>query len=253
MTSSVGSSSTARRTTGALCSPVAIRITSRASRIVPTPIVMAVRGTLSSAKKSLAASLIVISSSAMRRVRVVRVEPGSLKPMWPDAADAEDQEVDAAGLLDLVLVRHAVRLHVLGRDVAAGDVDVLLADVDVVEEVLAHEPVVALQAVRRHRVVLVEVERDDVREVEPVVAVEADEAAVDADRRRAGREAEHELLPERAALDGHVGDAARDLRGEVCGRLEDEHRQALALGALADGKRGRGRGVEDVGRHRVGE
>ena len=57
--------------------------TCRASRIVPTPIVIARRGTFSSPKKSLAASRRVTRSSVIRRVRLSRPEPGSLKPMCP--------------------------------------------------------------------------------------------------------------------------------------------------------------------------
>ena len=45
--------------------------------------VMALRGTFSSPKKSLAASVTVTWSSVTSRVRVVGPEPGSLKPMWP--------------------------------------------------------------------------------------------------------------------------------------------------------------------------
>ena len=56
---------------------------SRASRIVATPIVTASRGTLSSPKKSAAASFRVTVSSVTSRVRVAGPEPGSLKPMWP--------------------------------------------------------------------------------------------------------------------------------------------------------------------------
>ena len=55
-TSACTSPSTARTTISALCSPVASSTTSRASRIVATPIVMAWGGTFSSPKKSAAAS-----------------------------------------------------------------------------------------------------------------------------------------------------------------------------------------------------
>jgi hypothetical protein len=48
-----------------------------------TPIVTASVGTLSSPKKSAAASRRVIVSSATRRVRESIPEPGSLNPMWP--------------------------------------------------------------------------------------------------------------------------------------------------------------------------
>ena len=68
--------------------------------MVPTPIVRAWCGTFSSPKKPLAASRRVTGSSVTRRVRLWRVEPGSLKPMWPGAADAEDLQVDAAGPAD---------------------------------------------------------------------------------------------------------------------------------------------------------
>ena len=68
---------------GALPSPQAMRITRLASRIEPTPIVTALRGTCSSPKKSLAASVIVMWSSVIKRVRELRPEPGSLKPMCP--------------------------------------------------------------------------------------------------------------------------------------------------------------------------
>ena len=77
------SPSTARRTIAALCSPVAIRAISLAPRMVATPIVIASRGTLSSPKKSAAASFRVTVSSVTRRVRESGGEPGSLKPMWP--------------------------------------------------------------------------------------------------------------------------------------------------------------------------
>ena len=73
----------ARCTIGALCSPKAMMTILRASRMVPTPIVRAWCGTFSSPKKSLAASRRVTGSSVTRRVRLWRVEPGSLKPMWP--------------------------------------------------------------------------------------------------------------------------------------------------------------------------
>ena len=51
--------------------------------MVPTPIVSACCGTFSSPKKLLAASRRVTGSSVTRRVRLWRVEPGSLKPMCP--------------------------------------------------------------------------------------------------------------------------------------------------------------------------
>ena len=105
-----------------------------ASRMVPTPMVMAWCGTFSSPKKSPAASRRVTGSSVTRRVRLWRVEPGSLKPMWPVRPMPRILQVDAAGPADLLLVAGAVFLDVVRRRHAVGDVDVLRLDVDVVEE-----------------------------------------------------------------------------------------------------------------------
>lgn len=68
-------------------------------------------------------------------------------------ADAGEEEVDAAGGLDLGLVGDALGLQV-GR-VAVEDVDVVGVDVYVGEEVLPHEGVVALGVVPRDPDVLV--------------------------------------------------------------------------------------------------
>ena len=59
-----------------------------------------------------------------------------------------------------------------------------------VEERLVHPAVVAVRVVRRHRVVFVEVERDDAREVEALLLVQADQLAVQPDGRGAGGQAE---------------------------------------------------------------
>jgi hypothetical protein len=68
---------------GAFPSPSAMSTMRLASRIVAMPIVTARSGTCSSPKKSLAASWRVTRSSVIRRVRLKRPEPGSLKPTWP--------------------------------------------------------------------------------------------------------------------------------------------------------------------------
>ncbi len=75
--------STARATTAALPSPKASITTRRAARIVPTPIVIARRGTYWSPKKSLAASSRVTRSSVISRVRLSGPLPGSLNPTCP--------------------------------------------------------------------------------------------------------------------------------------------------------------------------
>ena len=81
-------------------------------------------------------------------------------------------------------------------------------NVEVVEEMLPHEAVVALQGVRLHRPILVEVERDDRLERHPLLAVQADQFVVDADGRRAGRKAQHRLLAGRRPRLHEIGDLA---------------------------------------------
>ena len=88
----------------------------------------------------------------------------------PRPADAEDLEVDAAGGADRLLVAPALRPPTSSRGtIAARDVDVARGDVELGEQILPHEPVVGVDALRVHRVVLVEIERDDVREAEPLL------------------------------------------------------------------------------------
>ena len=79
-----------------------------------------------------------------------------------------------------------------------------------VEQVLAHEPHVALQLVRLHREVFVEVERDDVPERQALFPVQPHQLVVDADRRAAGGQAQHAV----AALGRALADERGDLRGD---------------------------------------
>src|SRR5690606_23096764 len=125
-------------------------------------------------------------------------------------ADPEDLEVDPAGPFDGGLVLPAVGFHLVARDVAARDVDVLRLDVHVLEEVLPHVPVEAVDAIRLHGVVLIEIERDDVGEVEALLAVQADQFAVYADRRGARREPEDGVLASGALGADERRDAIRD-------------------------------------------
>ena len=60
--------------------------------------VMALRGTCSSPKKSLAASRRVTRSSVISRVRLSRGGAGLVEADVAGAADAEDLEVDPAGV-----------------------------------------------------------------------------------------------------------------------------------------------------------
>src|ERR1051325_1810294 len=107
----------------------------------------------------------------------------------PVGADAEDLDVDPAALGDAALVPLAKRGIVAGR--AGRDVDVLRLDVDVPEKVLVHEVVIALRMIHVQSNVLVEIERRRAREIELPLLVQPHELLVEAERRRAGRHAEH--------------------------------------------------------------
>lgn len=67
--------------------------------------------------------------------------------------DAAEEELDAAYVLDFLLVRDALGFEVGG--VAVEDVDVGRVDVDVREEVLVHEGVVGFGVVARQADVFV--------------------------------------------------------------------------------------------------
>ena len=84
-------------------------------------------------------------------------------------ADAQDLEVDAARAPDVLLVLAAHCVYFGPCHITTREVDVLLLQVHVLEEVLPHEAVITVDAVRTHRVVLVQVERHHRREVEPLV------------------------------------------------------------------------------------
>jgi hypothetical protein len=109
-------------------------------------------------------------------------------------ADAKELQIDPPRLTNRLFIPETLELDVLPRRVAAGDVHVLALDVDVREQILPHEPVIAVDAVRPHGVVLVEIERHNVGERQPFVAVEADELAIDTDRCGARGESEDRLI-----------------------------------------------------------
>ncbi len=154
------------------------------------------------------------------RARLVEADVAGL-------ADAEDLVVDATRRLDRVLVVAAVGLDLGAGQVAARDVDAGPVHVHLFEQVLPHEPVVAVQAPRRHRVVLIEVEGRDVGPVEALVAMEPDQLAVDPDRGRAGRESQHRRPAGRVALPYHFGDPLRDAVRDLVVGLADHDRQAF--------------------------
>ena len=128
----------------------------------------------------------------------------------PGLPDAEDLKIDAAGVGDCLLVRRTG----LGQPIPHGrpvrDVHVLAFDVHVLEEVLPHVAVVAVGVVERDRVVLVEIERDNAREIDVAGLMTADELPINAERGAPGGETKYRLASgaSRAAddFDDAVGD-----------------------------------------------
>src|SRR5690606_17706847 len=87
----------------------------------------------------------------------------------PRTAYPQHLDVDPAEAGDLLFIVAAESGNTLLRQRAVGDVDLFFGYVDMVEQVLAHEPDVALQRVRLHRIVFVEVEGVNVFEAEALV------------------------------------------------------------------------------------
>ena len=169
---------------------------------------------------------------------------GLVEPDVSRAADAQELDVDAAGLLDGPLVPLAVGGDLLGGERAVGDVHVLRIDVDVVEEMLVHEPDVALQLVGLHREVLVEVERHHVLEREAFLLVQPHELVVHARRRRTRGEPEHGGATLGGPLADELGDPPGDgvvhLPGVLVNvrvdPLSADHLEHVALSAVRGGR-----------------
>ena len=131
----------------------------------------------------------------------------------PVGADAAEEEVDAAGLTDHLLIVPAFCLQVFG--IAVQDMDVFLRAVDVVEEVFGHEGMVALRMALGQADILVHVERDDVLEADSAFLAGHHQFGIHPFRRRTGRQSEHERL---FLVPGSI-DALDDVVGRPPGQL----------------------------------
>ena len=95
------------------------------------------------------------------------------------SANAQDLEVDPTGLRDGGLVFPALRLKLVTREVPAWNVDLALRHVHVVEEILAHVAVIAVETPRIQPDVFVEVEGLGMGEVQALFPMEPHELPVD--------------------------------------------------------------------------
>src|SRR4051794_17880094 len=83
-------------------------------------------------------------------------------------------------------------------------------NIDEVEQMLAHESHVALQLVRLHRIILVEVERDDIRERQPLFAMHPHQLVVNSDWSVSRGKAEHTISPLGRTRANQIGNLSRD-------------------------------------------
>ena len=155
--------------------------------------------------------------------------PGLVEADVAGAADAQNLQVDAAAAADLLFVAQAILFGFLDGDRSIGNVDILRLDVDVVEKGLLHPAAIALRVVRAHRIIFIEVERDDTREVEAGFVVQADQFAVEPDRGRAGRQAKDRRTVGRIVLPNDALDHQCDVVGRVDAGREDTIAGILVL------------------------
>jgi len=123
--------------------------------------------------------------------------------------------IDPPGPANRFLVLPAVFGDPLQRHGAVGNVDILPWDVHMVEQMLVHPAVIALQPVGGQSVVFVEIEGHHPRQIEPFIAVHTDQFAVDAHRGRSGSQPQDGLLAKRIPLADRIGDHPRDMPRHV--------------------------------------
>ncbi len=153
----------------------------------------------------------------------------------PRLANAEELNVYPPSLANGFLVAKRLQRQLLARYVSSRDPNVVRLNVDVVEQILPHEAVIRMNAVRGHRIVLVQIERDDVPEAETLFAVHADELPIHADRRRSGSKSENGVLIGRILLTHQRRDARRHQPRDVVVLVDDDgadpfHRCRVGMG-----------------------
>jgi hypothetical protein len=107
------------------------------------------------------------------------------------AADAQDLEVDAAGLADGLFIGGAV-LIVIAADGAVGNVDIARIYIDAREEIFVHEMMEALRMCGGKTEIFIEIKSNDAGEIERALLVERDELFVDADHGAASGQAKRQ-------------------------------------------------------------
>ena len=161
------------------------------------------------------------------------------------AADPEELEVDAAGRANHLLVVAAMRVDRGAGEGAVRHVGVRRGNVDVVQQMDPHVMVVTLRMAGRQALVLVEIEGDDVRETQPLLAVHPHQLGIKTHRRRTGGKSEDRGAAFPLARSDQFGGRPGDrLRGfETAREYADRHAF----------KAGGGEGGFDERRHWAGQ
>ena len=107
-------------------------------------------------------------------------------------ANSTEEQVDATSFGNHLLVMCTLSLQV--RGVSVEDMDVLLRAVNMVEQVASHERMVAFRMVFGQSYIFVHVESQHVLERNTAFLVGLHEAGIHTFGRRAGRQAQHELV-----------------------------------------------------------
>jgi hypothetical protein len=113
--------------------------------------------------------------------------------------------------------------------VPSGTYGVLRLDVDVIEQMLPHEPDVTLHVIGLHRIVFVKVECHDVRERQTFFLVHAHQFSIDARRRRAGRQSQYGRLPLSTTASDQRRNFRRDISRGLTGIFQNRTSQLLKL------------------------
>ena len=165
--------------------------------------------------------------------------PGVVESDVTRATDPEQDHVQSASCCNLLLVGITIGPDFFSLQVSSGNMDILPRDIHVVEEVLPHEPMIALQRIRLHGIVFVQVERGDVREIEAFFLVHQDQMLVYPDGRATSWKSQNNVLIGCSPFPDQVCDASRHIGGHLRGRVENFDGNLLPPGSFRRAAPGR--------------
>jgi len=154
-----------------------------------------------------------------------------VEPHMPGPTDAQQLDIDSSGGPDRLFVGPAVGRYVRRSQGTVGNVGPIRLQVDVIEEMLPHEAPVALERLRVHGEVLVQVEGGHAPEAEPLLTMQANQLFVDRDGGGAGGQAQDGPPVLHPAGPDEIGDLPGHISGRIAGILEDGGGKSLPGGS----------------------